>query len=74
MSDNGACIVMSSHDLLQAVSFSDNICVMDKGKVIISGPSSKVTAERKLLYDLFGAYVEEVKGDNLFYDYCLKSL
>lgn len=55
----GKTIVMVLHDLNCALSYSDKICAMDKGEIVIYD-TPKAVIESKLINKVFNIYCEEV--------------
>lgn len=52
LADNGKCVIMISHDLPMAVSYADEIVLMDEGKIVFSGTPEQLL-ESKMVEEIF---------------------
>ena len=61
LTEQGKTLLLVLHDILLALKVSDQIVVMDKGKVIASGTPEEIL-ERHVLEELYGVYIGSVDG------------
>ncbi|MCR5605853.1 MAG: ABC transporter ATP-binding protein [Treponema sp.] len=70
LSSQGKSIIMSSHDLPQSFTYSDNICLMKDGKILCHDKTDKIANQKEYLKEAFSLTLKEMdKNSNLLYRY-----
>lgn len=70
LSSQGKSIIMSSHDLPQSFTYSNNICLMKDGKILCNNKTDIVAKQEKYLKEAFSLSLKEIDGnDKLLYKY-----
>lgn len=67
LADSGIGIVFTSHDLPQSFSFSDKVCIMENGKIIIQGKPDEVALQSGILKSHFGVTLKKIEDKNSLY-------
>ena len=68
LASSGKGIMMVIHDILFALSFSDEIAVMDKGKIILKDSPENIY-DTKIIKDIFGVEIVMTADGNYCYKY-----
>ena len=71
LNEKGKTIVIVLHDIVQALTHSDKICVMNKGEIRSYG-SPKEILEKKIINEVFGINCKRVNIQETCYSYVLE--
>lgn len=71
LSDDGHGIVMTCHNLEQAFSVSDQILIMEEGRLIATGTPAELAEDKETLRRVFNASVKRMDGEDLIYPYLI---
>ncbi len=71
LSDDGKTVILTSHDLLKSLNYSDRIFVMEKGKTVLSGTPDEIAARNDDLLKYTGTGVVLSENRDSLYKYIL---
>ena len=71
LANEGRGVVVTSHDLPEAFSGCDDICIVNHATIVAQGTVDSIAADEALLRDAMGVCVRRVEGEDLVHHYSL---
>ena len=71
LANEGRGVVVTSHDLPEAFSGCDDICIVNHETIVAQGAVDSIAADETLLRDAMGVCVRRVEGEDLVHPYSL---
>ena len=68
----GYLIILSSHDIPGSMTFGDTVCVLERGRVALSGSPRDICVQKELLRRALGVTVTSSLQENTLYKYALE--